>query len=563
MPLPGNVTTLVVIGTFLTPEGNPSTGTITFTPSRWLTNSGANVALPNSGVTKTLGTAGDFQVTLPVTDDGDLQPANWYYTVSEVVDGVSQSYAMLLPGTAGSGGTVYLADLAPAAELGPEYASLRGPAGLAATVTVGTVTAGTAGGTPTVTNSGSSSAAVLDFVLIPGNTGPTGATGATGATGPQGAAATIAVGSVTTGTAGSSASVTNSGTSGSAVLDFVIPRGDTGATGATGAAATVTVGTVTTVPFGGTAAVTNSGTSGSAVLDFVLVTGPQGDLAGLSANAPIAYAANTFSLNVGSGLATSGTTLVADFSDATPTALGTATAGTSIELARGDHRHAMPTAADVGAVSNALVDAKGDLITATADNTPARLAVGATNGHVLKVNSATATGLEWGAVDGLPSQTSNANRLLTTNGTAASWTNVLTNLIQLAPEERFNVVASAATGTININFLTAGVWFYSTNASANHTINIRGDASNTLNSLLATGDAITVSWIIANGTTAYYPTTIQIDGSSVTPRWLNGSSLPTAAQANQTAGIDSITLTIIKTAATPTYTVLGAWAQYR
>ncbi|MFM1967143.1 MAG: hypothetical protein RL134_2868, partial [Actinomycetota bacterium] len=238
MPLPGNVTTLVVIGTFLTPEGNPSTGTITFTPSRWLTNSGANVALPNSGVTKTLGTAGDFQVTLPVTDDGDLQPANWYYTVSEVVDGVSQSYAMLLPGTAGSGGTVYLADLAPAAELGPEYASLRGPAGLAATVTVGTVTAGTAGGTPTVTNSGSSSAAVLDFVLIPGNTGPTGATGATGATGPQGAAATIAVGSVTTGTAGSSASVTNSGTSGSAVLDFVIPRGDTGATGATGAAAT-------------------------------------------------------------------------------------------------------------------------------------------------------------------------------------------------------------------------------------------------------------------------------------------------------------------------------------
>jgi hypothetical protein len=125
------------------------------------------------------------------------------------------------------------------------------------------------------------------------------------------------------------------------------------------------------------------------------------------------------------------------------------------------------------------------------------------------------------------------------------------------------VVASAATGTIAINVLTAGVWFYSTNASANHTINIRGDASNTLNSLLATGDAITVSWIIANGTTAYYPTTIQIDGTGVTPRWLNGSSLPTAAQANQTAGIDSFTFTIIKTAATPTYTVLGAWAQYR
>lgn len=214
-------------------------------------------------------------------------------------------------------------------------------------------------------------------------------------------------------------------------------------------------------------------------------------------------------------------------------------------------------------VRNSLVDAKGDLITATADNTPARLAVGATNGHVLKVNSSTATGLEWGAVDGLPSQTGNTNRLLTTNGTAASWTNTITNLIQLAPEERFNVVASAATGTININFLTAAVWFYTTNASANHTINFRGDASNTLSSLLATGDAITVGWIINNGTTAYYPTTIQVDGSSVTPKWLNNSAPPSSSQANQTAGIDAFTFTIIKTAATPTYTVLGSWAQYR
>jgi hypothetical protein len=377
MAMPANVTTLVVLGTFLTPEGNPSTGTITFTPSRWLTNSGADVAIPNSSITKTLGTAGDFSVTLPVTDDADLQPANWFYTVSEVIDGVSQSYAVLLPGTAGTGGTVYLADIGPAAELGPEYASLRGPAGEAATVTVGTVTSGAAGGTPAVTNSGTSSAAVLDFVLIPGDTGPTGATGATGPQGVQGDAATIEVGTVGTVAFGGTPTVTNSGTSGSAVFDFVLVtgpqgeqgiqgiqgeqgiqgiQGDTGATGATGPqgdAATITVGTVTSVAYGGTAAVTNSGTSGSAVLDFVLVTGPQGDLAGLSANAPLAYAANTFDLNVGDGLATSGTVLVADFSDATPAALGAAAAGTAIELARGDHVHAMPSAADVGAVGTA------------------------------------------------------------------------------------------------------------------------------------------------------------------------------------------------------------------
>jgi len=81
------------------------------------------------------------------------------------------------------------------------------------------------------------------FYLV-GPTGPTGATGATGPTGATGSAATISVGTVTTGAAGSSASITNAGTSGAAVFNFTIPRGDkgekgdtgnTGATGATGA----------------------------------------------------------------------------------------------------------------------------------------------------------------------------------------------------------------------------------------------------------------------------------------------------------------------------------------
>ena len=58
--------------------------------------------------------------------------------------------------------------------------------------------------------------------------GPQGPQGETGPQGPAGSAATIAVGTVTTGAAGSSASVTNSGTSSAAVLDFVIPRGQDG-----------------------------------------------------------------------------------------------------------------------------------------------------------------------------------------------------------------------------------------------------------------------------------------------------------------------------------------------
>lgn len=54
---------------------------------------------------------------------------------------------------------------------------------------------------------------------------------------------------------------------------------------------------------------------------------------------------------------------------------------------------------DSNAIQNAIVDAKGDLITATAADTPARLAVG-TNGHALVADSTTATGLKWAAVGG-------------------------------------------------------------------------------------------------------------------------------------------------------------------
>jgi hypothetical protein len=64
-----------------------------------------------------------------------------------------------------------------------------------------------------------------------GETGPTGAAGAAGSAGAAGAAATIAIGTVTTGAAGSSASVTNSGSSSAAVIDFTIPRGNTGSGG--------------------------------------------------------------------------------------------------------------------------------------------------------------------------------------------------------------------------------------------------------------------------------------------------------------------------------------------
>jgi hypothetical protein len=123
-------------------------------------------------------------------------------------------------------------------------------------------------------------------------------------------------------------------------------------------------------------------------------------------------------------------------------------------------------------------------------------------------------------------------------------------------EEDVNVVASAATGTINFDVSTASVWYYTSNATANHTLNFRYDGSNTLSSKLAVGDAITLVWLNTNGSTAYYPNVIQIDGSAVTPK------VPAAISAGNASAIDAYVFTIIKTAATPTYTVLETQTKF-
>lgn len=126
-------------------------------------------------------------------------------------------------------------------------------------------------------------------------------------------------------------------------------------------------------------------------------------------------------------------------------------------------------------------------------------------------------------------------------------------------EENWNIVASAATGTINFDVMTASVWYYTSNASANHTLNVRGNSGTTLSSLLAVGDSITVVWANTNGTTAYWPSTFQVDGSTITPKWQGGTA-PTGGNAS---AIDVYSYTIVKTAATPTYTVFASQTQFK
>ena len=136
-------------------------------------------------------------------------------------------------------------------------------------------------------------------------------------------------------------------------------------------------------------------------------------------------------------------------------------------------------------------------------------------------------------------------------------TATLHNNILKAPQERTTVSATAATGTVNFDASTQGVLYYTTNASANWTLNVRGDSGTSLNSLLTTGDSITVVFLATQGSTAYYQSAFQIDGSAVTPKWQGGTT-PSSGNASS---IDSYSFTIIKTGSAA-YTVFGSQTKF-
>ena len=118
-------------------------------------------------------------------------------------------------------------------------------------------------------------------------------------------------------------------------------------------------------------------------------------------------------------------------------------------------------------------------------------------------------------------------------------------------------ISTGTTGTINWDILVQAVIFYTNNQTANRTINFRGDGSTTLDSVMAVGQSMSAAVLMTQGSTAYYPNTIQIDGSAVTPKWQGGSA-PTGGNAS---GIDVYTFTLIKTAAN-TFTVLATVAAF-
>ena len=129
-------------------------------------------------------------------------------------------------------------------------------------------------------------------------------------------------------------------------------------------------------------------------------------------------------------------------------------------------------------------------------------------------------------------------------------TAVISNPVIKSPEERMTISATAATGTVAFDTQTQGILYYTTNASANFTLNFTN-----VNANLTTGDSISCVFLVTNGATAYYPTAFQVDSVAVTPKW-SGGTAPTSGNASS---IDSYSFIIIKTGAA-TFTVLAGGA---
>jgi len=151
--------------------------------------------------------------------------------------------------------------------------------------------------------------------------------------------------------------------------------------------------------------------------------------------------------------------------------------------------------------------------------------------------------------------TSTANTFTATQTFSGS-SSVLAMILNDAAEVA-TVSATAATGTINYDITTQSVLFFTANASANWTVNFRASSGTSLNTAMTTGQSVTAAFLVTQGATAYYNSVVQVDGTTVTPKYQGGTA-PTAGNASS---VDIYMYTIIKTAAA-TFSVFASQTRF-
>jgi hypothetical protein len=172
---------------------------------------------------------------------------------------------------------------------------------------------------------------------------------------------------------------------------------------------------------------------------------------------------------------------------------------------------------------------------------------------VLKGNGASAFTAATAGTDYVaPGTATTFTALQTFAGTSSNADLKTSNILETA-----TVSATAATGTIQYDVTTQSVLYYTSNASGNFTVNFRGSSGTSLNTVMATGESLSATFLVTNNATAYYNSAVTIDGSSVTPKWQGGTA-PTSGNASS---IDSYTYVIIKTGSAA-FTVLASITKF-
>ena len=248
----------------------------------------------------------------------------------------------------------------------------------------------------------------------------------------------------------------------------------------------------------------------------------------------------------------------------------------------------------------AVIAAKGDLLAGVSNDTVTVLTVGS-NGQYLKADSSTTSGLAWSDPGDLTAISSGTG-ITVTNGTGPipsiaidtatvvdlSTAQTLTNKTLTTPTvnnpsvtsgtfiggtftsqpqlnrplitgtteiaqilEAASVTSYSTTGTVIYNVLDQGaVAYFTSSASSNWTLNLRGSSTTSLVNLVSTGESLTIAMLVTNGATAFYQTAMQIDGTAVTSvtKWQGG----TAPSAGNASSVDIYSLTAIKVANTST-----------
>jgi len=164
-------------------------------------------------------------------------------------------------------------------------------------------------------------------------------------------------------------------------------------------------------------------------------------------------------------------------------------------------------------IQETLVDAKGDILTASADNAPARLAIGA-NGTVLTAASGEATGLSWAAA---PVTLAGSETLTNKTLTTPVMTNPKITLTYSAKTAAYTAVSGDEGGVFSMNNASAIQFSIPTDATFNFAVGTQ------FNVFWLTGAGQPTIGAVTSGTT----TVISTGGTSNTPKLRVANSMAT------------------------------------